>query len=129
MSDDRGLATRNSDGSHLAGCGKLPRDVDAEVGLHRIPIVGGVVIQEDVVAIRPEAGLRAKKCPDLIEGRPPDLPHATGSNLSTDRSQQSRRNHFDLNLWTHLLNLHFQFIPQLPQYHVVSGSQDDRTFL
>ena len=61
-----------------------------------------MVIHEDVVSIGPQAGLRAQECPDLIEGRPPDLPNPADRNLSADGRQQPWRNHFDLDLWTHL---------------------------
>src|SRR5258706_212304 len=88
MSGDRGLAARSSYGSDFAGSDELSRDLDAEVSVHRIAVPGGMVIQEDVVSIGPKAGLRAQECPDLIEGRPPDLPNAASGNLSPDRRQQ-----------------------------------------
>jgi hypothetical protein len=66
-----------------------------------------MVIQEDIVAIGPQAGLRAQKRPDLIEGRPPDVPNAASGNLSPDRCKQPWRNHFDVYLWAHPSNLHF----------------------
>ena len=97
MPDHRGLTGRCRHRSDLAGWSELPRDLDAEVGLHRI----AMVIDEDVVSISPQSRLRAQECPNLIERRPPDIPHSVCGNLAPDRSQQSRRNDFDLDVWTH----------------------------
>src|SRR4051794_16451459 len=64
MSGDGCFAARSTYRSDLAGCGEVARDLDAEVDVHRIAVAGGMVIQEDVVSIGPQAGLRAQKCPD-----------------------------------------------------------------
>src|SRR4029079_76350 len=48
-----------------------PADLDAEVDVHRRSGPGRVVIDEDVVAMGPEAVVVAEEGPDLVEGRPP----------------------------------------------------------
>ena len=124
MSDDRGLAARSSYGSDLARSGELSCDLDAKVGVHRIPILGGMVIHEDVVSIGPQAGLGAQECPDLIEGRPPDLPNSADGNLSPDGRQQPWRNHFDLDVWTHLLKPPSFGSSEVRQWPPVPGRAD-----
>jgi hypothetical protein len=73
--------------------------------VHRITILAGMVIDEDIVSIGPQAGLRAQECPDLIEGRPPDVPNPADCNFSADSREHPWRNDFDLNVWMHLFLL------------------------
>src|SRR5215475_1046455 len=67
----RHFAGRRLHGLDLARGRELAHHLDTEVDVHGIATAFGMVIEENVVPVGPEAWLRAQEGPDLIERWPP----------------------------------------------------------
>ena len=87
MNGHGSLALRRFGGVHLACSFKCARDPDPEVTQDRRSRPCRVVVEKNVVATTPQAGLAADESPDLVKGRPPRRANRTGHALTPHRSQ------------------------------------------
>src|SRR5205814_657740 len=72
---------------HLARGFKCTRDLDTEVAQYRRTRLCRVVVEKNVVAIRPQAWLAADELPDLAQGRPPRRTNRARRDLAPHRGQ------------------------------------------
>ena len=70
---------------HLARGFKCARDLDTKVAQYRRARLCRVVVEKNVVAISPQAGLAANDLPDLAQGRPPRRANRTRRDLAARR--------------------------------------------
>jgi len=89
---DGSLARLRFGGAHLAHSFKCARDLDTEVAQYRRTRQRGVVVDKNVVAMIPQAWLRANELPDLAQGRPPRQTNRARRDLAPHRSHLARLN-------------------------------------
>jgi len=87
MDGDCGLARWRFGRVHLARGFKFARDLDTEVTQHWRAGLLRVVVEENVVAVGPQARVATNELPDLAEGRPPRRANRGQLDLAPHRGQ------------------------------------------
>ena len=88
----RGLTPWRFGRVYLARRFKRARDFDAEFAQNGRAGLVGVVVDEDIVAVRPQTRLAANELPDLAHRRPPCRGNLIRRDLAPDHGQLARVN-------------------------------------
>jgi len=92
MDDDGGLAGWRFGRVHLPCRFKCARDLHTEVTQDWHPGQRRVLVEENVVAVRPQPRLAANELPDLAKGWPPRRANRARRDLAAHRGQLARLN-------------------------------------
>lgn len=87
MDGDGGLARWRFSRVHVARSFKSARDLDTEVTQYWRAWLRRVVVEENVVAIRPQPWLATNEVPDFAQGRPPRGANRAWRDLAPHRGQ------------------------------------------
>src|SRR5215472_492146 len=87
MNSDGGLARRRFSRVHLARSFKCARDLDTEVTEYWRAGLRRVLVEENVVTVRPQPRLATNELPDLAQGRPPRRANRARRDLAPHRGQ------------------------------------------
>jgi hypothetical protein len=101
MSGHGNFACRCLCTDYLAFAIKGPNDLNAEVNVHRCITMGGMMVEEAIMAVGSQAFMAAKELPDEIKRRLPDAANVSTERAPPHRGERLRADGFSDNLTIH----------------------------